>query len=66
MPNESPKTVFGCLYQLVADANLSIVFIEGEGLGAILLTVIAVALIASPSFKKASLVSLIKAWRSKQ
>lgn len=50
-------------FQLVAEASLSIGFVEGNGLGAILLTVIAVALIRSRAFMRSKLSDLIRAWR---
>lgn len=60
------KPVVELVYQLIADAALSIGFMEGRGLGAVLLTVIAVTLVVSPAFKSVSLISLLKAWRIKK
>lgn len=64
MTKEAPQTFYEQLYQLIADAGLSLGFFSGQGLGAVLLAIIAIVLILSPTFKRASLVSLVKAWRS--
>jgi hypothetical protein len=52
-------------FQLISDANLSIGFVQGTGLGAVLLTIIAVALIRSRSFLRIRWVALVQAWRGK-
>ncbi len=65
MPQDPPNTFLEFLYQLISDADLSIGFLKGSGLGAVLLAFVTIVLIVSPSFKKASLVSLVKAWGEK-
>lgn len=62
MPNVTITKIIDSVFQLVAEANLSIGFMEGTGLGAILLTIIAVALIRSRAFMRSKLSDLIQAW----
>ena len=64
MPNETITRTID-FYQLIADASLSIGFSEGEGLGAVLLAVIAISFIRSRSFWRIRWVELVKAWRGK-
>ena len=65
MPNETITKIIDYSFQLIADANLSIGFIQGTGLGAVLLSVIAISFIRSRSFWRIRWVELVKAWRGK-
>ena len=64
MPND-PNTKTIDLYQLIADANLSIGFSEGEGLGAVFLTMVAIIFILSRPFRWRGWIMLAQRWRGK-
>jgi hypothetical protein len=63
MLQEEPPSHFNDLYQLVADANLSMGLFQGTGLGAVLLALIAIAFIRSRPFSSSRLSDLVRAWR---
>jgi hypothetical protein len=63
MPDETITKIIDYSFQLIADANLSIAFVQGKGLGAVLLAVIAISFIRSRSFWRIRWVELIQAWR---
>lgn len=63
MENLDLQTIIDGLITLISEASLSIWFVEGTGLGAILLTVIAVVLIRSGILGKSCLADIITAWR---
>ena len=60
---ETNKTNMDYGVQLVTDAHLAVGFIQGTGLGAVLLTIVLLAFIRRQSFSKTRLSTLIKAWR---
>jgi hypothetical protein len=64
MQEDSYPHIVELAFRLLSEANLSLGFFQGTGLGAVLLAVIAVALIRSPSFAKSRLTNLVRAWRS--
>ena len=66
MTNEPPNTTLEQFFQLIADANLSFGVFHGNGLGAVLLALVALVFVLSPAFKKASLVALFRAWRARK
>ena len=66
MPKEPSKSTIEDLLGLVAEAELSIGFISGTGLGAVLLTVIVITFILSRPFASASLSRLVAAWRGRK
>ena len=63
MENQGLQKIIDDLIGLISEASLSFGFIKGTGLGAILLTVIAIALIRSGILGKSRLADIIKAWR---
>ena len=63
MQEDSPQIV-ELVFRLLSEANLNLGFIQGTGLGAVLLAVVAVVLIRSPSFARSRLTNLVRAWRS--
>lgn len=65
MPNETITKIIDYSFQLIVEANLSIGFVQGSGLGAVLLAVIAISFIRSRSFWRVRWVELVKAWRGK-
>lgn len=66
MQNESSKTLLEQIVQLISDANLSFGVFHGDGLGAVLLALVALVFILSPAFKKAGLATLVRAWLAKK
>lgn len=65
MPNEAITKIIDYSFQLIAEADLSIGFIQGTGLGAVLLAMIAISFIRSRSFWRIRWVELVEAWRGK-
>lgn len=65
MPNETITKIIDYSFQLIAEANLSIGFVQGTGLGAVLLAMIAISFIRSRSFWRIRWVELAQAWRGK-
>lgn len=65
MPNETITKIIDYSFQLIADANLSIGFVQGTGLGAVLLAVIAISFILSRPFRWRGWIMLVQAWRGK-
>lgn len=65
MPYDDPKLANGGLvYRLIAEADLSFWFVQGQGLGAVLLALILIILIRSPSMKRTNLLHLVQAFRA--
>lgn len=56
---------FPKLIELASEAELSLFFASGTGLGAPLLALIVIAFIFSKPFSKVKLVNLARAWRGK-
>jgi len=65
MPNETITKIIDYSFKLIAEANLSIGFVQGTGFGAPLLAVIAISFIRSRSFWRIRWVELVQAWREK-
>ncbi|WP_439119526.1 hypothetical protein [Marivita sp.] len=65
MPNETITKIIHYSFQLIAEANLSIGFVQGTGLGAVLLAMIAINFIRSRYFWRIRWVELVRAWREK-
>lgn len=65
MPNETITKIIDYSFQLIAEANLSIGSVQGTGLGAVLLAMIAISFIRSRSFWRLRWVQLVQAWRGK-
>lgn len=64
MPDPSQEAYGAAFTDLIANADLRIGFVHGTGLGAVLLTVIALAFLRSPAFRKTNLLGVLRAWRS--
>ena len=64
MPDPSQEAYGVAFTDLIANADLRIGFVHGTGLGAVLLTVIALAFLRSPAFRKTNLLGVLRAWRS--
>jgi hypothetical protein len=65
MQSDTITKIIDYVFQLIAEASLSIGFIEGTGLGAVLLAVISISFIRSRSFWRFRWVELVQAWRGK-
>jgi hypothetical protein len=65
MPSDLITKIIDYSFELVSEANLSIGFMEGTGLGAILLAAVSINFIRSQFFRRMRLGHLIDVWRRK-
>ena len=66
MQNEPFSKIIDYAFQLLSEASLSIGFVHGSGLGAVLLALIAIIFIRSRPFSRTRLADLVSAWQGKK
>jgi hypothetical protein len=64
MPDPTREPYWAAFIDLIANADLRIGFVNGKGLGAVLLTVIALAFLRSTAFRKVNLLGIVRAWKA--